>query len=173
MATMGTHVQRGARFTTALAALILVAMPSGAGAVHFYRGPGGGCTPASGSITDDTRPSAPVAATVQMLHNSFNDTSNNTPITMIKVGQAVRWTWNSEHCHSVQAVEPAAAFYSKFHYPTATPTTPPLNADFFAYPVPTMTPTLRYTHTFTAAGMFRYQCEHHATIGMVGVVIVS
>lgn len=140
-----------------------------AGAVHFYRGPGQGCTPADGDLTD-TPAQGPLGATVLMLHNSFNDLLTGTPVTIIKAGQSVKWTWNSEHCHSTWSL---GNFYSGFHYPSDTPTTPEVLPGLFHYPVPTLAPTLAFTHTFGTPGNFLYFCEHHQLIGMQGVVVVQ
>jgi plastocyanin len=144
----------------------VVLLPATA-AVHEYRGPSGGCTPAVGEISDSA-PNGPVVTTVLMLHNTFNDLSTGLPLTVVHVGDAVRWTWNSEHCHSIQS----ASFYSGFHYPEPEPTTPPLLPGLFHYPVPTLSATLAYTHTFAQTGTFMYACEHHGVIGMQGVVLV-
>lgn len=151
----------------ALAAVLglLGSFAPAASAVHFYRGPGGNCTPADGPTGDLLPPSAQV----MVMHNTFNDSSTALPITVISAGQTVMWTWNSSHCHSAQA----ASFYSGFHYPTAAPESPQAVPGFFDYPVPDMTPTLSYTHQFTTPGVYQYACEHHAAIGMVGVVIVQ
>jgi plastocyanin len=139
----------------------------GASAVHLYRGPGGGCTPADGPTGDAATP----AATIMVMHNTFNDAANALPITVINAGDSIAFTWNSSHCHSVQAS--AGEFYSGFHYPTAPPESPQAVAGVFEYPVPDLTPTLVWTHTFATPGVFQYSCEHHAAIGMVGVVIVQ
>ena len=150
---------------------VAVSMTAPAHAVHFYRGPGGGCTPKTGETTDRAEPNGPVTATVRMEHNLFRDVATGGPITRVAIGDAVRFTWNSEHCHSADASE--GSFTSGFHYPQATPTTPQVVPGFFEYPVLTDTPTLAFTHTFTTAGTFRYACVHHASIGMNGIVIVG
>lgn len=150
---------------------IVLSMTAPAHAVHWYRGPGGGCTPSAGETTDRTEPNGPVAATVRMEHNLFRDVASGGPVTRIAVGQAVRFTWNSEHCHSADAVD--RSFASGFHYPQATPTSPQVLPGLFEYPALTDAPTLAFTHTFTVPGTFRYACVHHAAIGMNGVVIVE
>lgn len=155
----------------AASVMVIAMMAPSAHAVHWYRGPGGGCTPANGELTDDSSPSTPVAATVLMLHNSFNDAATGRPVTTIKVGQAVRWTWNSAHCHSVDAND--LSFRSGFRYPTTAPSSPQAIPGLFEYPVLEDHPTLAFTHTFTTPGTFRYGCVHHATIGMIGVIIVE
>jgi len=147
-----------------------LALLPAAGAFHLYRGPGGGCTPAVGNL-GDAIPAAGPTTTVLMLHNAFIDLATPSPVTVIHVGDTVTWTWNSEHCHSVRAQD--FSFYSGFHYPEPTPTTPELLPNLVDYPVPTLAPTLSYTHTFTAAGTFLYDCEHHNVIGMQGVVVVQ
>lgn len=160
-------MRTGIRLVLAMAILTAMAGIPSAEAVHFYRGPGGGCTPTDGATGDGA--GVTPAATVLMLHNTFNDSSTGLPITRVSVGDAVKWTWNSVHCHSVQAPE----FYSGFHYPTTEPTTPRGIPGFFDYPVLEMNPTLSWTHVFNTAGTYLYACEHHALIGMRGLVIVD
>ena len=146
---------------------VLTASP--AGAVHFYRGPGSGCTPAEGEIRAEGD-TGEVAAEVLMLHNTFNDAETLLPVTEIQVGDAVRWTWNSEHCHSVTASE----FDSGYHYPAPEPGTPAGVPGLFDYPAPEMEDTsLAYTLTFDEPGTYTYSCVHHAAIGMTGVVVVE
>lgn len=116
--------------------------------------------------------SGPIAATVFLSHNTFHDSSTTLlPETRIKVGEAVKWTWNSAHCHSVWS---AGNFYSRFHYPTTAPSSPQVVPGFFEYPVLEMEePALEYVHTFTEPGTYSYFCEHHAIIGMVATVVVE
>lgn len=156
------------RALLALAALAVLTLLPAAGAVHWYRGPGGGCTPADGALGT---PPAASGATVLMLHNTFHDLATGSPVTVIKAGQSVTWTWNSAHCHSAAA--DGGAFYSGYHYPAQAPSSPRVLPGFFEYPVPTLEPTLSYTHTFAQPGTFTYACEHHRLIGMVGVVVVQ
>ncbi len=161
---------KGTRLSfAAIATAVLFAGAVPAGAIHFYRGPGGGCTPASGDLTDQVQPQGPIAASVLMLHNTYHDVSSGSPVTRVDAGQAVRWTWNSAHCHSVSAAE----FNSGFHYPTAAPGSPRVLPGLFDYPVPELSPTLSYTRTFTTPGIYTYSCVHHGAIGMAGVVVVE
>jgi len=162
-------------------------------AFHLYRllanlQQPGHCTAASGQL-GDTAPSA--AATVLVMHNTFNDTSTGLPVTHIKAGQSVVWEWASAHCHSVEqtnGVTPVSGgFYSGFHYPTTAPSTPQAVPGLVEYPVPEIgdqvpalngvagigSPTLFYTRTFTTPGTYTYICEHHVEIGMVGTVVVD
>lgn len=156
------------RLTVVVALLgALVTAPS-AGAIHFYRGTGSGCSAASGELSDDIG-SGTTTATVLMGHNSYHDASTGLPVTRIQAGESVRWTWNSAHCHSVSG----PGFESGFHYPTATPTSPRVVPGFFDYPVLEKDPTLAFTHTFNTPGRFNYACVHHGVIGMQGVVIVE
>ncbi len=158
-------------FALATGALIMVSA-SPAGAVHFYRGPDAGCTPAEGSLGDPLDDGVEADAEVMMLHNTFNDAASGAPLTVIQAGESIRWTWNSEHCHSVTAAE--EAFDSGFHYPAPTPDTPEAVPGLFHYPVPTFEETsLTYTRTFAEPGAYLYSCVHHAAIGMVGVVVVE
>lgn len=156
---------------------ISLAAANPAWAPHLYRSNDGGCSPATGRLTDDPRPKKkkgkvkPVtpAATVMMLHNTFNDTSTGLPITFISKGQAVMWTWNSSHCHSATG----EAFNSGFHYPKIAPTTPQAVPGLFEYPIPEQVAKLSFVHTFKTSGTFQYSCVHHNVIGMVGVVVVQ
>ena len=154
----------------ALTILFVSATPSLA--VHVYRGPDSGCTPTDGPITDDaTSAEGAAEATVLVMHNTFNDAANGTPVTRVRPGDVVEWQWWSAHCHSAWAGD--GTFYSGFHYPTATPESPQAVPGFFDYPVPDDTPTLTYRHTFSSPGTYQYFCEHHQAIGMVGTVIVE
>lgn len=165
----GALVKTLVRLTVVAALLGALVTAPFAEAIHFYRGPGGGCLPASGELTDDDAPSGPVAATVVLGHNSYHDSSSALPVTRIRVGESVRWTWNSAHCHSVSG----SGIQSGFYYPTQAPSSPRVVAGFFDYPVLETSPTLAFTHTFNAPGRFTYACIHHAPIGMQGVVIVE
>lgn len=154
-----------------LGAVLVVAM-TGIGAaptdaVHFYRGPGGGCTSADGALSDGG--AGTVAATMLVMHNTFNDAATGLPVTTVNAGEAVRFTWNSAHCHSVDG----ASFSSGFHYPTAAPGSPAAAPGVFHYPVPDDTPTLSYTRTFSTPGSYAISCVHHAAIGMVGRIVVE
>lgn len=162
---------RKALIISCLAAMLvsLMAAPA-ANAIHWYRGPGSGCTPATGEITDQPNTTAgPLGATVELWHDSYADGTTKAPVTKIKVGESVRWTWNSAHCHSVTF----SGFGSGLHYPQTEPTSPRVVPGFFDYPVLESSPTLAYTHTFTTPGRFTYSCVHHALIGMVGVIEVE
>lgn len=157
--------------------LLLVASTPPAHAIHFYRGPGQDCTPADGSLPAPVPPEVTVGAVVEMGHNTFRDTvtgfSFDGPAeTHITAGEAVTWTWNSSHCHSIDA-RTGAGFYSGFHYPTTPPESPKVADEAFAYPILDDTPTLSFTYTFASPGTYEYVCEHHASIGMTGKVIVA
>ena len=158
------RARRGLVFAVAAAALVA----SGpAEAVHFYRGTGGGCAEAAGTIgaTGQTPD-----ATVLMLHNSYHDSTTGGPVTRIQAGQTVEWQWSSAHCHSATA---AGVFDSGFLYPTEAPESPQAVPGLVEYPVPDLTPALAYRYTFDAPGTYTYACVHHAAIGMVGTVIVE
>lgn len=161
--------------TRALFFALVVATVAGgtfpAQAIHLYRGPGGGCTPADGVVTDDPEnETGPEGAVEIVLHNTFNDTSTNAPVTFIEAGQSIRWRWWSQHCHSVTG----AGWDSGFHYPLEEPTSPKGVAGVVDYPVADGSDvTLEYVHTFKAPGTYMYQCVHHGLIGMQGVVVVE
>lgn len=155
------------RLVLGLAVLGLFALASPPGsAVHFYRGPSGGCTPADGAL--GAAPSAD-GAEVWMLHNTFLDLGTATPLTIIEAGESVTWRWASAHCHSAFGAD----WTSGFHYPAPEPATPRVLPGLFDYPVPELAPTLSFTRTFDAPGAYTYACEHHQLIGMVGVVLVQ
>jgi plastocyanin len=155
-----------------VAAMVL---PSAA-AVHFYRGPGGGCTEANGALTDDPPGgTGPEGAIVTALHNSFADASNLAPLTFVDAGQAVTWKWASLHCHSITAGRAGVGsgqFESGVHYPTEAGSVP-LLPGLFHYPLPSLDPQLSFTHTLTEPGTYSYYCVHHWMIGMQGVVVVE
>lgn len=167
------RVRRFLLTVMSLTALMALVGPP-AQAFHLYRGPGGGCTPTDGATTDNAPANVTAATTVQVQHNTFLDTKSNTPVTHVKAGQAVTWTWNSAHCHSIQAQgTDTDRFYSGFHYPTTVPTSLRAVPGFFDYPVLEANPTLSWTHVFNVPGTYRYLCEHHYDIGMNGLVIVD
>jgi len=169
----------------ATAVLIVAAGMPSAHAIHWYRGPGGGCSPADGALTDDAEDTTPnVVATVVLGHNIFGEGVSGFGLeqlmpaqTTIKAGESIRWTWNSAHCHSVTSTgfagENQRVFDSGFHYPTTPPESPQVAPGALEYPLLDETPTLDYTHTFTAPGTYTYFCVHHSSIGMNGVVIVE
>ena len=171
---------------TVISAMVLMAwcFASTAQAIHFYRGPDGGCTAATGELSDDPRDAqgkpihGPVAAEIRLGHNYFHDgeavaTEAVAPAseTTIKAGEAIRWTWNSAHCHSVEAND--GSFESGYHYPATAPESPQVAPGVFDYPILDETPTLSYVHTFDEPGTYDYFCVHHASIGMTGRVIVE
>lgn len=159
-----------AALLVAAAAGAFVAGAPSADAVHFYRGPGAGCSPASGNLTDDDSSPAESDATVLMAHNSYHDNHTGAPTTVVEPGDTVTWMWNSEHCHSVTG----DGFESGFHFPAEEPSTPELAPGLFAYPVPELDdPALTFSHTFEEEGVYTYACVHHGAIGMVGTVIVT
>jgi plastocyanin len=166
-------------------ALVSFCVASRADAIHFYRGPAGGCTPASGQLTDDPVDGAgklirgPIVTTIRMGHNYYHEAPSSPTegiqperVTTIKVGQAIRWTWNSAHCHSVQS-DDGKTFKSGYHYPTTPPESPQVAPGAFDYPINDETPTLEYVHTFQKAGTFDYFCVHHDAIGMNGQIVVE
>ncbi|GAC1411821.1 MAG: hypothetical protein NVSMB57_06950 [Actinomycetota bacterium] len=151
----------------------MVAMSSfaPAQAFHLYRSTDGHCSPKDGP----TGVKAAATTTVAVQHNTFLDGTSNTPVTHIKAGNTVKWTWNSLHCHSVQfdAGTPGST-YSGFHYPISVPkdfvrAVP----GFFEYPQLSSSPTLSWSATFKVPGVYHYICEHHYDIGMHGIVIVD
>lgn len=175
---MGENTDRRKHISIGLA-VALVAMagvalvPGVADAIHFYRGGQGfGCEPADGPISDDDSTPEDADVVVQLLHNTFHDGETLAPVTFIEVGDTVTWTWNSEHCHSVTAMD--GSFDSGFVYPAQEPDTPEVAPGLADYPVPTLEDTtLSYSHTFEEPGTYHYVCVHHGTIGMQGVVVVE
>src|SRR5688500_17084357 len=97
-------------------------------APHLYRGPGGGCTPNDGALSDGG--TGTIGATVMMLHNTFNDSETLGPVTFIEAGQAVTWTWNSAHCHSAKSAD-VGGFYTGYYYPAPVPSSPQAVPGFF------------------------------------------
>ncbi len=150
----------GASILTAL----LLAAPSTA--IHFYQGTGSGC---SSAPAGDLGEGGAGDHTVEVLHNTFNDATNASPITAVSAGDSVTWRWVSVHCHSVSGT----GWDSGFHWPAGASTGVQAVPGFFDYPLPDETPSLTYTRTFTEPGIHLYSCVHHAIIGMQGAVIVS
>ena len=161
----------GSRSLLAAALFFAFAAAPSAQAFHLYRNTSSGCSAADGPTGAIATP----VTTVEVQHNLFVDKVSGTPITHIKAGQTVRWTWNSLHCHSV-AFDTGTPDnpYSGFHYPTYVP---PgfINAvpGFFEYPQLSSDPTLSWSFTFNTPGTYHYECEHHYDIGMHGVLIVD
>lgn len=151
------------RMRLVLALVVLAFVLPTAAAPHFYRSANpGACSERDGALTDDGSV-APGDVTVRMLHNTFDP-----PAVRIAAGDAVTWTWNSLHCHSVSH----PSFESGHHWPAQTG---PVTGDprFFHYPLLELSPTLSFTHTFDTPGTYAYSCFHHGVIGMVGVVVVE
>lgn len=184
---MGKRWVRPTLFGMAVALIFAAGMPT-ASAIHWYRSTDGGCSAADGELTDDPEGTEQtVAETVILGHNTFSEgisgfdaASLVAPVeTTISVGDSIRWTWNSAHCHSVTSddfvdeEETVRAFDSGYHYPEEPPESPQAVPGFFEYPQLDDTPTLAYTRTFTEPGTYSYFCVHHASIGMRGVVIVE
>jgi plastocyanin len=158
------------RAAMALAIVAAMFVAPEAQAIHLYRNTGGGCSAADGELTDDPHGThGPLVTTVELAHNAYIDQTSLTPVTRIHSGDAVKWTWNSAHCHSVTF----SGWDSGFHYPTTAPDSPQAIPGLFEYPVLTDSPSLSYVHTFTSPGTFTYLCVHHSSIGMQGVVIVD
>ena len=166
-----------------IASIWLLAAVSPSYGFHLFRGDenggcGMGCCPASGEVTDDpvfdgVPIHGPITAEVAMLDNTFNDSATGLPVTHIKAGDAVRWSWNSANCHSVDGRMDSPSFYSVFHYPAEPPAAMELVPGAIDYPLPDPTPTLTFVHTFNTPGNYLYICEHHVEIGMIGLVIVD
>lgn len=159
---------------------------------HLYRSTDGGCASNDGALTDDPPDElgnivhGPIATTIRLLHNGFQDEAKGSSIlgfqiqestVTIAAGESLIWTWNSAHCHSV-TFEPNAAFGesppdSGFLYPTTAPDSPQAVPGVFEYPILSQSPTLSWQHTFSTPGTYGYFCVHHASIGMVGTIIVE
>ena len=164
-------------FLLAVTVALVAGVTFPASAIHWYRGPGSGCTPNDGALTDDPAGTTQnVTAVVALGHNAFERGVGGTGFafggvkTTIKVGESVRWEWNSSHCHSVSSR--GGLFNSGFHYPTQAPESSRVVPGFFEYPILDDTPTLTYTRTFTTPGVFPYFCVHHDSIGMNGSIEV-
>jgi plastocyanin len=173
------------------AALVVLGGAMPAYSFHWYRSTDNGCAANDGALTDDPVDEhgnivhGPLATTIQLLHNAFKDEATGTSLTgfeiaesttTIAAGQSLTWTWNSAHCHSV-TFEPNAAFGgpapdSGFFYPTTAPDSPQVLPGAFEYPILSESPTLSWRHTFSTPGTFSYFCVHHASIGMVGTIVV-
>lgn len=170
----------------ATVALVVAAGMPQASAIHWYRSTDSGCAPADGELTDDPDGVTPnVTEAVVLGHNTFSEgvsgfdaASLVAPVeTTVSVGESIRWTWNSAHCHSVTsddfAVEEQRVFDSGFVYPEEPPESAQAVPGALEYPALDDTPTLSYVHTFTEPGTYSYFCVHHESIGMRGVVIVE
>lgn len=110
------------------------------------------------NLTD--APSDP-EATVDVAGFNFVDGASRSSTTEIEAGQAVTWTWQADHCHSVTLADGRGT----------------QGADGF---MPAQPELVRigdrgdsFTLTFDTPGTYEYQCVHHASVGMTGVVEVA
>jgi len=141
-----------------VAVLLGVAAP--AHAIHFFNGCGSGnLTPAPGTS----------AATVRVAGYSFTDQATSTPVTHVKAGQSVTWTWVDGFCHSVTEGLFGGQSYGMPQVPPPTFTTQGTN-NVLVEPIGLNN---SFTHTFSQAGVYNYYCDHHIEVGMKGVVIVD
>src|SRR5919109_115024 len=146
---MRRTLSRAALFGSVVALFLAAGLPS-AHAIHFYRSTDGGCAPADGATTDDPPETVPTAeVTVVVGHNTFSEGIAGTGIgvqdlldsteTHIKAGEAITWTWNSAHCHSVTSSDYSSGttplFDSGFLYPVTPPESPRVLPGVFEYPI--------------------------------------
>jgi len=182
---MRRAIRRGVAVAMVSMIVLGASLPQ-AQAVHWYRNTGAGCSEADGALTDDPTGTTPnVTASVVIGHNTFStgvsgfaaDPLLGSPVTRIKAGESITWTWNSAHCHSVTSTDFSSGttriFDSGFHWPKVPPEAQRVAEGALEYPLLDETPTMSYTHTFDTPGSFGYFCVHHALIGMNALVIVD
>jgi len=109
--------------------------------------------------TLSTAPAAPDAV-VHVNGFFFNDSANLLSTTNITAGQSVTWTWDLWHCHSITFSDGSGTLGG----PNA------LNQPQLARPNGDAN---SFTLTFTTPGTYSYYCVHHASVGMVGTVVVT
>lgn len=102
-------------------------------------------------------------ATVGVVGFNFVDTESGTSTTTISAGETVNWQWLADHCHSVTFVRndapPSTEGSTTFNDESLVRMDGPGNDSFSA--------------TFVDPGTFSYFCEHHASVGMIGKVVVE
>lgn len=133
-----------------------------AGAIHLFPlapgDPGGDC---GATLQPDPGGSA---GHVGVEHFTFVDHSSGGSTSNVKAGDSVTWVWEQPYCHSVtfQAADVAG-----------TEGGPPAGRGS----EPQLTKPEGSNNTFTAkfdqAGTYDYSCVHHASVGMVGKVVVA
>ncbi len=144
-------------------ALAVGALVVPAGAIHLFPlvpgDPFGDC-----GTTLEPDP-GDAAGHVGVEHFSFMDHSSGDSTTNVKAGDSVTWIWENPYCHSVtfQSAEIKS-----------TEGGPPGG---FSGDEPQLTRPEGSNNTFTATfekpGTYGYSCVHHASMGMVGEVVVG
>jgi plastocyanin len=139
--------------------MLVLAAP--AAAVHLFP-----ATPAFDPLGHDCAQSLVDApeesgAQVDVVGFSFVDGGSRTSTSTIDAGQTVSWTWLADHCHSVTFADGRGTQGTDGFMPEQ----PELvrvgdGGDSFVL-------------TFDMPGTYTYQCVHHATVGMTGVVEVA
>ena len=114
-------------------------------AIHFFSDCSHALSPA---------PATPSAGQVSLFYNTFT-----APVTTIKAGESVTFTWGDPYCHSVTLGTYGTDLGA---------TNPNLRS-----PDPLNPSNNTITLTFPTAGQYSYYCEHHWPIGMRGVINVT
>lgn len=102
-------------------------------------------------------------ANVSVVGFNFIDDDTGTSETTVSVGETVNWQWLADHCHSVTFVSsnapPSTEGGTTFNDESLVRMNGAGNDSF--------------TATFEDPGTFSYFCEHHASLGMTGTVVVG
>lgn len=146
---------------------VFVSVARPAGAVHLFPlfpgDPTGDCA---------ARMNAPRKATANVVSEGFFfvDEATNSSTSTIRVGQTVQWEF-LRYCHSVTSVSvPKGAKKFTTYGGKGSAKGPAAGQDQLVKPDGDKS---SYALTFKIAGTYRYQCVHHAAVGMTGTVIVT
>jgi plastocyanin len=160
---------RSPRFAVpVLVAVLLLAHAPQASAVHLFPlvpgDPAGDC--AAKMKTDPGNSAAHVTSEVFF----FFDDASSSSTTTIKRGQAVTWEF-LRFCHSVTSVSvPKGAKKFSTYGGKGSATGVVAGQDQLVKPDGVNS---TYTLKFRVPGTYRYECIHHASVGMTGTVVVT
>ena len=139
----------------------LLALP--AGAIHLFPlvpgDPTGDC---GATLQADPGTSA---GHVGVFGFSFKDHHSGTSTSQVKAGDSVTWLWEAAHCHSVTFESDQVAGTDGGQPGGFDGSEPMLVKPDGAKNT--------FTATFPAPGTYQYACVHHASLGMVGTVVVQ
>jgi plastocyanin len=151
---------RRAAILAGVLALLYGVAATPAHAIHFFNGCG---------KTLQAAPSSS-AATVTVAGFAFTDGATTTPVTHIKTGESVTWTWGDPFCHSVTEGAIGAQSYGVAPQVPAPSFTTHGTSNVLVEPDGANN---SFTHTFDQPGVYQYYCDHHVEVGMKGVVVVD
>ena len=114
-----------------------------------------GCFSSDPAGTDGTEGDVIISMTSDLAYAPLNATA--------RVGQVVRWEYDSNAPHTVTADRELAVNASSVSLPAGAT---PFGSDLIQ-------PGGAFTHTFTVAGTYRYFCRPHEGAGMIGTIVIT